>query len=172
LTRARLIAGSLGLVQLGIGRPALLSQLLGTRFGRGGLRQYAAGGAQFRLSLFGLQFEIDLVESGERLARFQHRADLDKALEHLAANPKSQIAFDPWANSADERAIAGLGLVMDRGHEDRADWRGVLRRSVIAPGERQRQRASRREVRERVSKGVRGFTVLPHLTRRSTLETN
>ena len=64
--------------------------------------EHAGRGAQFRLRLLGLQFEIDLVEGRERLAGNHEGADLNEALRHLSADTETQIAFDPRANGADK----------------------------------------------------------------------
>ena len=144
-SRARLIGCGFGLVELGVGRPTFLPEFLGARFSGARLPEHAGRGAQFRLRLLGLQFEVDLVEGRERLAGNHEGADLNEALRHLSADTETQIAFDARANGADKSAIAGRCDVVDAGDQHRPDGGGMLRRNLVTARERQRQRPSRRK---------------------------
>ena len=132
---------------MGVGGPTLLPQFLGAAFGGACLRQHAGRGAQFRLRLLGLQLEIDFVERRERRAGIDQRANLDQALQYFSADAKSQIAFDPRADGADEGAVAGLGFVMDGSDQNGPNGGSVLGGDLVASGERQRQRSRRHDLR-------------------------
>ena len=128
--RTRLVGGGLGLIQLRIGGPALGAQILGALLGGGGLRQHAGGGAEFGLGLLGLQFQIDLVEGGERLADIDGLADFDQALGDLAGHPKAHVGLDPGLDGADKTALRGFRLVMHGGDQNRPRRGWLSRRPV------------------------------------------
>ena len=108
------------MIELRIGGPALGAQILGALLGGARLRQHAGGGAEFGLGLFGLQFQIDLIEGRERLADIDGLADFHKALRHLAGHPKTHVGLDPRPDRADKTALRLLSLVMRGGDQDRA----------------------------------------------------
>jgi hypothetical protein len=94
-----------------------------------------------------LQLEIDFVERRERRAGSDQCADFDQALQYFSADAKSQIAFDPRADGADEGAVAGLGFVVDGSDQNGPDGGSVLGGDLVTPGKRQRQRSRRRDLR-------------------------
>jgi hypothetical protein len=127
---------------LGVGRPPLLPELLGARFGSACLCEHAGRGIEFGVGLVGLQLEIDLVERRQRLPGVDHCADLDEAFRYLPRDPEAQLAFGPGADGPDESAIASLGLIMDAGDQDRPYRRGMLRCDLVAACERKRERSN------------------------------
>jgi hypothetical protein len=78
------------LIELRIGGPALGAQILGALLGGARLGQHPSGGAEFGLGLFGLQFQIDLIEGRERLADIDGLAYFHKAV--YAENLDPEVA--------------------------------------------------------------------------------
>jgi hypothetical protein len=110
---------------------------------RRGLRQHAGGRAEFGLGLFGLQFQIDLIEGRERLADIDGLAYFHKALRHLAGQPKAHVCLDPRPDRADKTALRLLSLVMRDGDKDRARGPGFFGDRLIAADQRNRQQCQR-----------------------------
>lgn len=102
---------------MGIGRPAPRPQILGAPLGGTGLRQDTGRSGQFRGCLLGLQFEIDLIEGGERLADLDDLPDFYEALRHLPRNAEAHVGFDTRPDSPDKGALRRAGLIMDRRHQ-------------------------------------------------------
>ncbi len=135
-------------IHLRVGGPAFGAKILGALLGGGGLPQNAGGGAEFGLGLLGLQFQIDFIEGGERLADFDGLADLDQALCNLARHPKAHVGLDPGPYGADKAALRRGGLIMDGRDQNRAPGSRLLGRDFVAAGQRnhrQRQQRSRQE---------------------------
>ena len=133
--RPRFVGCRLGLVQLRVGRPALLLKFLGARFGSTGLREDAARGGELGVGLLRLQPQIGLVERCKGLSGLDHRPDLHQPFRHLPSHAEADIAFDPGANGPNKAAIGNLGLVMGAGDQDRPYRRRVLRCDLVAPGQ-------------------------------------
>jgi hypothetical protein len=104
------------LIELRIGGPALGAQILGALLGGARLGQHPGGGAEFGLGLFGLQFQINLIEGRKRLADIDGLAYFHKALRHLAGYPKTHVGLDPRPDCADKTALGLLSLVMRSGN--------------------------------------------------------
>src|SRR5262249_2473298 len=119
--RARFIRRRFGLIELRIGRPALLAQFPGARFCSARLRKHPGRSAQFGSGLLGLQRQIDLIERRQRLARLDPRSDLAQTVGDLAGDPEAEIAFDPRADGSYKAPLADLWLVTGRGDQDRTD---------------------------------------------------
>ena len=117
--RARLVGGGTALIHLRVGGPALGAQILGALLGRARLRQHAGGGTEFGFRLLGLQLQIDLVESGERLTDIDGLANFNQALGDLAGNPEAHVRLDPGPDGADKAALGGFGRVMDGSDQHR-----------------------------------------------------
>src|SRR5262249_43302874 len=115
------VSRRLRLIELRIGRPALLAQFPGACFSSARLRKHPGRSAQFGSGLLGLQRQIDLIERRQQVARLDPRSDLDQTFGDLAGDPEAEVALDPRANGSYEASVADLGLIMDRGDQDRTD---------------------------------------------------
>ncbi len=133
--RPRLVGGGFGLIQLRVRGPPLRAQILGALLGGGGLRQHAGGGAEFGLGLFGLQFQIDFIEGGQRLADIDGLPDFDQAFCHFARDAEAHIGFDPGLDGADKTALRRFRLVMDCGHQDGPRWSHSFGGQLVAAGQ-------------------------------------
>ena len=142
--RAGFIGGGLGLIHLRVGGPAFYAQVLGARLGGGGLRQHAGGGGKFSLGLLGLQFQIDFIQGGKRLADIDGLADFDQALCDLAGDAKTHVGFDARADSADKTALGGFRLIMDGGDQNRPAGSRFLGGLLVAADQRNRQQRNAR----------------------------
>ena len=137
--RPRLVGGGLGLIHLCVRSPALGAQILGALFGGGGLRQHAGSGMQFRIGLFGLQLQVDLIEGCQRLADIDGLPDFDQAFCHLARDAEAHVGLDPRLDGAYKAALRRLGLVVHGCHQDGARWRHLFRGQLVAAGQGDRQ---------------------------------
>ncbi len=98
---------------------------------------------EFRISLLGLQFQVDFIKGRQRLAEIHGLADLDQAFCHLARHPKAHIGLDARADGADKAARGRFRLVVHGGHQNRARRGRLFRRQLIAAGQRDRHQRQR-----------------------------
>ncbi len=122
-------------------------------FGGGRLAQHAGGGAELGLGLLGLQFQVDFIEGGERLADIDGLADLNQPLGDLAGHAKAHVGFDPGLDRADKAALRRGGFIMDRGDQNRASGGGFLRYLFVASGQREHRKSQQRTGQEPVITG-------------------
>jgi hypothetical protein len=130
--RPGLVGRGLGLIHLRVRCPALGAQILGALLGGGGLRQHAGGGMQLRIGLLDLQLEVDFIKGCQRLADIDGLADLDQAFCHLARDAEAHVGLDPGLDGAYKAALRRFGLVVHGCHQNRARWRHLFGRQLVA----------------------------------------
>jgi len=103
-----------------------------------------------RLGLLGLQFQIDFIEGGERLADLDGLTDFNEALCDLAWDPKAHVGSMRGLMVADKAPLRRGGLIMHGSDQNGRPGNGLFGRDFVAAGQRDHRQRQHRSGQEPV----------------------